>query len=184
MSQPFLILLRGINVGGKNIIAMSALRDSLTAAGFTQVQTYIQSGNVLLCSHLSEKALQQQVQAVIQERFGIAIRVWVLTQAAVEQIIKQKPPAFGQNPDQYRYDVLFLSAPELVETALSQLTLKQGVDKVTAGPGVLYFTRQIAKLSQSHLSRIVQLPIYQEMTIRNWNTTKKLGLLIQQPATE
>ena len=65
-------------------------------------------------------------------------------------------------------------------SVLNALTLKEGVDEVHAGKGVLYFSRLIAKATQSKISRIVSLPIYQEMTIRNWNTTTQLLNLIEK----
>jgi uncharacterized protein (DUF1697 family) len=59
------------------------------------------------------------------------------------------------------------------------VTGREGVDKVSAGPGVLYFSRLIRKAAQSRLNRIVSMPIYQSMTIRNWNTTTKLLELME-----
>jgi uncharacterized protein (DUF1697 family) len=56
---------------------------------------------------------------------------------------------------------------------------KEGVDQAFAGDGVLYFSRLISKASQSHLTRIIALPIYQQMTIRNWNTSTRLLSLME-----
>ena len=58
--------------------------------------------------------------------------------------------------------------------AMKSITTKEGVDQASAGKGVLYFSRLISRATQSHLSRVVSLPVYQSMTIRNWNTTTKL----------
>jgi len=63
--------------------------------------------------------------------------------------------------------------------AFKSVTTKPGVDKACAGKGVLYFSRLIAKATQSRLSRLTQLPVYQNMTIRNWNTTTKLLTLMK-----
>jgi uncharacterized protein (DUF1697 family) len=65
--------------------------------------------------------------------------------------------------------------PPLTATkALKQVPTKGGVDQVASGPGALYFSRLTSKATQSRLSRVVSMPIYQSMTIRNWNTTTKL----------
>jgi uncharacterized protein (DUF1697 family) len=58
--------------------------------------------------------------------------------------------------------------------------VKPGVDRAVAGDGVLYFSRLIARASQSHLARIVGTPVYRHMTIRNWNTSSRLLGLMQQ----
>ena len=62
---------------------------------------------------------------------------------------------------------------------MKSVLTKQGVDQAHAGTGVLYFSRLISKASQSQLSRLVSLPIYKSMTIRNWNTTTKLLQLLE-----
>jgi uncharacterized protein (DUF1697 family) len=55
-----------------------------------------------------------------------------------------------------------------------------GVDGVHAGTGVLYFSRLIAKATQSRLNKIISSPIYPSVTIRNWNTTTKLRSMMDQ----
>jgi uncharacterized protein (DUF1697 family) len=62
---------------------------------------------------------------------------------------------------------------------IKTVPVKEGADQAHAGVGVLYFSRLIRKASQSRLSRIVSLPIYQSMTTRNWNTTTKLLRMIE-----
>jgi len=57
---------------------------------------------------------------------------------------------------------------------MKSVTTKEGVDQAFAGKRVLYFSRLISKAAQSHLTRIITMPVYQNMTIRNWNTTIKL----------
>jgi uncharacterized protein (DUF1697 family) len=60
------------------------------------------------------------------------------------------------------------------------VSARPGVDRVFAGDGVLYFSRLISRAAQSHLSRVVGAPAYQNMTIRNWNTTVKLFDLMKR----
>ena len=68
--------------------------------------------------------------------------------------------------------------PLTASEAMISVTTKQGVDEVFVGPDVLYFSRLTARATQSHLARIVALPVYQSMTIRNWNTTIKILALM------
>ena len=65
---------------------------------------------------------------------------------------------------------------------MKSLLTREGVDRAAAGRGVLYFSRLTSRAAQSQLSRIVSMPIYQSMTIRNWNTTTKLLQLMQGSA--
>ncbi len=62
---------------------------------------------------------------------------------------------------------------------MKSITTREGVDQAFGGEGVLYFSRLISRASQSRLTRIIGMPIYQSMTIRNWNTTTKLASLME-----
>jgi uncharacterized protein (DUF1697 family) len=65
--------------------------------------------------------------------------------------------------------------------AIADVPTREGVDRAWTGPGVLYFDRLAARASQSRLSKIVSLPIYRSLTIRNWATTCKLLEMLESP---
>ena len=65
------VLLRGINIGSRNRVAMAALRDALEEAGFTDVQTYLQSGNVVLESRAKSETVRRKVEQLVEDRFGL-----------------------------------------------------------------------------------------------------------------
>jgi uncharacterized protein (DUF1697 family) len=88
--------------------------------------------------------------------------------------VEGAPEGYGDDPATYRYDVIFLKAPLIAREALRRVPVRPDVDEVYAGRGVLYHSRLIARAAQSRLSRVVSMPIYQSMTIRNWNTTTRL----------
>ncbi|HVR19008.1 MAG TPA: hypothetical protein VMS65_04915, partial [Polyangiaceae bacterium] len=79
----------------------------------------------------------------------------------------------------FRYDVIFLKEPLTAALAMKSVRTKEGVDRAFAGKRVLYFSRLVAKATQSQLGKLVGLPVYKSMTIRNWNTTTKLLALMQ-----
>jgi uncharacterized protein (DUF1697 family) len=186
MITQYLALLRGINVGGKNIIKMADLKACFEANRFGNVATYIQSGNVLFTAPETDpSSLAGKIEAALSSTFpAYKARIMLRSYEELNQIARSAPQGFGSQPKEYRYDVLYLRAPLTAPQVLEGLSIKPGVDEVFAGPGVLYFSRLIAKASQSHLTRIVSLPIYQEMTIRNWNTTCKLLALMDARAQE
>lgn len=178
-SNHCLALLRGINVGGRNIIKMTDLKACFEAAGCTDVLTYIQSGNVIFRSAVGDPAeLEGILEGALSDRFAYASRVVTRTRAQLAQAVAGAPPGFGAEPDTYRYDVIFLKSPKTAEEAMRSVSLKEGVDRADAGEGVLYFSRLASRAAQSRLTRLISLPIYQYMTIRNWNTTTKLLALM------
>lgn len=171
----YLALLRGINVGGKNLIRMDDLRACFEDNGFRNVVTYIQSGNVLFDSDQTARGrLVARIEDMLAASFRYHASVVLRTRQQMAEVVKRAPKGFGTQPASYRYDVIFLKEPLRAATAMKRVAAKPGVDQVYAGAGALYFSRLISKASQSHLPRLVSLPIYQSMTIRNWNTTTTL----------
>lgn len=168
-------LLRGINVGGSNIIKMSDLRLCFETMGLTGVETYIQSGNVVFSTkRLSKTRLTEMIEKVLGERFLYESRVIVVSARELEHIVAQAPKGFGKEPDVYRYDVLFVREPMRAGEAIKEVTINPAVDAAHTGDHALYFRRLISRASQSHLTKLVQRPVYKHITIRNWNTTTRL----------
>jgi len=177
----YLALLRGINVGGNNIIKMADLKACFEDMGFTDVGTYIQSGNVLFKSTEKDKLkLTHKIEKALSERFSYKSRMIVVAHKELIKIVDGAPKGFGKDLDQYRYDVIFLKEPLTARDAMKNVSTKEGVDKAYIGKYVLYFSRLISKTSQSHITKIFALPMYQNMTIRNWNTTTKLMVLMEK----
>lgn len=177
----YLALLRGINVGGKNIIKMMDLKACFESLGFSDVVTYIQSGNVLFKSAEKDKAkLTNRVEKELSKQFDYPSRLVIVTHKELKEIVHNAPRGFGAEPDKFRYDVIFLKEPLTPKEALKSVSTKEGVDATYAGEHILYFSRLISKATQSRLTRIISLPIYQSMTIRNWNTTTKLLALMEK----
>ena len=177
----YLALLRGINVGGNNIIKMADLKACFEHLGLTDVATYIQSGNVLFKSAEKDKLkLTHKIEKALSERFSYKARMVVVAYKELKKIVDGAPKGFGKDLDQYRCDVIFLKEPLTARDAMKNVSLKEGIDAAYAGKSVLYFSRLISKATQSHLSKIIALPMYQNMTIRNWNTTTKLLALMEK----
>ena len=170
-------LLRGINVGGSNVIPMTALRASFEGLGLHDVATYIQSGNVLFTTDGEASTLAKlapRIESTLSKQFGYRATVVLRSRRQMERIVEQAPRRFGHDPAKYRYDVVFLKEPVSADDVLPSIALREGVDTAYAGEGVVYFSRLVERAGQSYLSRIIALPQYKQMTIRNWNTTTKL----------
>jgi uncharacterized protein (DUF1697 family) len=183
--NQYVALLRGINVGGNNLIKMSALKTCFEETGLRDVTTYIQTGNVLFTAgRTNPRALTGQIENALSATFAFECRVVVRSFEQMKATVEKSPKGFGRQPAVYRYDVIFLKEPLTPEDALTHVRAKPGVDRVFSGDGVLYFSRLISKATQSQLSRIVGTPAYANMTIRNWNTTVKLLDLMKRSAAE
>ena len=186
--MTYLALLRGINVGGNNIIKMEDLRECFEQTRriakqervpggmkFENVRTYIQSGNVLFDTPKTKsEMLEANIEKALKKRFDYDGIVVVISDKELESIVDEAPKGFGAKPEKYRYDVLFLKRPMKASAAAKEITLNENVDKMHVGKHAIYFSRLADKASTSRLSKLASQPIYQHITIRNWNTTTKL----------
>jgi uncharacterized protein (DUF1697 family) len=180
--NTYVILIRGINVGGKNKIPMADLRKCLEEQGFSNVSTYIASGNVILKSSRRADEVKAQIEGVLPENFKLDdafIKVLVLTQDQLQAIIDNKPRGFGEQPEKYHSDAIFLMSIDSAQ-AMPAFNPREGVDKVWPGEGVIYSQRLSAQRTKSRLSKIMGSPVYKSMTIRNWNTPTKLLEMLGQ----
>lgn len=178
--NTFLVLLRGVNVGGNNALAMGTLRVALTKQGFLQVSTYINSGNIILQSDQQPKEIQTRIESLLLGTFRlntVTVKALVLSYQQFQAIIDARPKGFGEQPEVYDSDVLFLIDTPIHEV-LPLFQTREGVDMLWPGDGVVYFQRQHAQRTKSKLSKIVMTPAYKSITIRSWNTTRKLFILL------
>lgn len=174
--NTYIVLIRGINVGGKNKVLMAGLKECLEQLGFSDVSTYIASGNVILESSKGNDEIRDRIEKALPESFKLddeIIRVLVLTRDQFQAIIDNKPKGFGEQPEKYHSDVIFLIGIDSAQ-AMSVFKPREGVDQVWPGDGVVYSQRISSQRSKSRLSRIIATPEYKFMTIRSWNTTTKL----------
>lgn len=180
--RTYVILLRGINVGGKNRVPMGELRACLEELGFAEVRTYIASGNVILRSSVGATEVRELIEAELPRRFKLdaeLIKVLVLTPAKLRSVVDGRPPGFGDRPDTFHSDAIFLMDIPVAK-AMTVFKPREGVDDIWPGRGVIYSQRLSAERTRSRLGAIVGTPEYRSMTIRNWNTTTKLVALLDE----
>jgi len=180
--NTYLVLLRGINVGGKNKVPMAGLRKCLEELGFSSVSTYIASGNVILKSDKHVEEITAQIEAALPGCFKLddaLIKILVLTRNQLQAVVDNKPEGFGEQPEKYHSDAIFLMGIDSAQT-MPVFDPREGVDKVWAGDGVIYSQRLSAQRTKSRLGKIVGTPAYKSMTIRSWTTTTKLLELLSK----
>ena len=172
-------LLRGVNVGGKSLVKMAELQQAAAAAGLQDVQTYIQSGNIIFSSDITDPdKIAAIVKAAIQKSFVLDIGVAVFSKAAWQKIIKSAPRDWGHDETK-RHNLLVLIKPYDVNEVMTTIgELKPEVETLTAGNGVIYHSLSIKLHTRTRLTRVVGRPVYKQMTIRNYNTASKLLALM------
>jgi uncharacterized protein (DUF1697 family) len=173
-------LLRGINVGGNNKIAMADLRDVVASLGHTDVSTYIQSGNVLFTARETDTdALAADLERAIEQAFGLRPRVIVLSRAELAQVISDNPYTAEPNP-KYVHAMFFPAVPgqqmrESVAAAEQQAAEKGGSDEATVVGRTLFLHTPDGYGRSELATRLARSrsPVA-EGTARNWSTVTKL----------
>ena len=174
--RTFIALLRGINVGGKNKVPMAGLKTLLEEIGLEDVSTYIASGNAMFRSGLAASTIARRIEEGLTSAFKLddeLVKVLVLSHAELKAVIDKRPKGFGDEPDKYHSDAVFLMDIDRDE-AFALFKPRDGVDKVWPGEGLVYSQRLSAERTKSRLSKIMESPLYKSMTIRSWQTTQKL----------
>jgi uncharacterized protein (DUF1697 family) len=175
--STFIALLRGINVTGHNKIAMSDLRSLCANIGWTDVQSYIQSGNLVFSAAGSLASLEAELEQAIELRFGLTIPVIVRTAADWPVYIQSNP--FPDESDREPNLVLLAlskSPPHQDAAPLLQDRAANGERIVQAGDALwIHYPDGVgrSKLSPALFDRLVGSPV----TARNWRTVLRLDEL-------
>lgn len=176
----YVALLRGVNVGGKSLVKMADLKAAVEAAGFTDVSTYINSGNVLFSSDETDKLkLAKAITKIIDTTFGLDVKTVIFSSDDVATVIQQMPKGWGGDLG-WKYNTLFLIPPYDIDEIVAEVgELKPEIEILAKGEGVLYQGLEFKMYGRTRTGKLAAMRCYQQMTIRNYNTTMKLHALLQ-----
>ena len=167
------VLLRAVNLGSTNTVAMPRLRDALTAAGFDDVVSYVQSGNVVVSSSLSAARVEAAVHDVIAAEFGLDIRVIVRSAAQLRKVVAGNPwPKAADDPA--RLVVVFL-AGKPAKDALKDVDAAAYEPERFALAGTELYLWYVNGQGRSRFpAGFWEKRIGVPGTARNWNTVTKM----------
>lgn len=177
--MKFVAFLRGINVGGNALIKMSSLKAAVENSGFKNVSTYIASGNVLFESDEPADAIRDRLEKDLSKTFGIDLRIVIRSQQQLEHTLLNVPPEWDKSKDLRCY-MAFVREPTAAEDVLKEIQLKEEVDSVKVGPGVLYLTTKLEGIVKSGFNKLATKKLCKEITIRTHNTSKKMVALMKK----
>jgi len=182
--DTLLVLLRGINVGGNRLIAMSDLREAFAGMGFVDPVTYIQSGNVIVGSRRPKSGrTASTIERRLSEAFGYGARVVVRDAGEVARIVRGIPKTWDPADATMRFNVLFLTDRIRAESVVDPSTLVTGIETLKVGDHVLYWAAPLRTLTRTAMVKLSSRPAYQEMTVRSLRTTLRLADLMRERAS-
>src|SRR6266542_614792 len=179
-NSVFVALLRGVNVGGNNMISMSSLKASFEKMGFDDVTSYINSGNIIFrAKELDARKLEKRIEGLLSAEYQLACKVVVRSVSDMATLIRSIPDRWNGDR-RWRYNVIFLrhsiDSQEIVDT----LKPRDGIEQVVYRPGTLLWSAQVKHVSRTAMLKLPGQKIYQNMTVRNLNTTRKLYELMSR----
>jgi uncharacterized protein (DUF1697 family) len=175
----YVALLRGINVGGKNKMEMARLKATFEAVGMENVTTYINSGNVVFSDKRRKPAtLTKRLEQAIEADFGFPIKVLIRDQPTIKKILKALPDSWT-NDSAMRCDVFFLWESFDKKDVLDELNWKPEIEDVVYVPGAVIWRIDRSNVGRSRLQKMIGTDLYRGMTIRNANTVRRLGELME-----
>ncbi|QQS19911.1 DUF1697 domain-containing protein [Candidatus Saccharibacteria bacterium] len=174
--MTYVVLLRGVNVGGNTRVEMSRLKAILESLGCTDVQTYLNSGNAV-CKKAT-KLNATEVEKAIEVEFGFAVPVLVLDANTVCRVAESIPESW-RNDDDQKSDVAFLFPAADDASIVMKVGCNSDIETGLYVPGALLWNIERKHQSRGSLPKVVGTPLYQQMSIRNVNTARKLAELVQ-----
>ncbi|HVI40935.1 MAG TPA: DUF1697 domain-containing protein [Anaerovoracaceae bacterium] len=173
--MKYIALLRGINVGGNNKVPMKDLKTCFENAGFLNVMTYINSGNVIFDSEEQNIGmLTKKCEEIIEKRFGFPIGLALIDVNALKEALDHAPEWWGDDPDS-KHNAIFVIQPATAEGIISDVgNVKPEYEQVYAYKEMIFWSAPLTTFSRTRWSKIVGTKAYQYITIRNANTARKL----------
>jgi uncharacterized protein (DUF1697 family) len=175
----FVALLRGVNVGGNNMISMKSLKESFETIGFTNVSTYINSGNIIFQSKEADpRKLERKIEQMLSSDYQLDSKVVLRSLSEMEQLIKALPRHWDDSG--WRYNVIFLRHSIDSEKIVAELPANSDIEEVLYRPGALLWSVEASQAARSKMVKLSSRKISQDMTVRNLNTTRKLYDLMKK----
>jgi len=171
--NTWIVLIRGINVGGKRIVPMKDLREKLTHAGYGNVRTYIQSGNVVFDADETDKtAICLGVADCINDGFGFTPKIMALATDTMARIIKGNPYPVAEGTPKLLH-ISFLAEPALNADIVTLNGVKTDTERfhITNDAVYVYYPEGIGK---SKLASRLEKCLGVLVTTRNWRSANKI----------
>ena len=175
----WIILLRGVNVSGKNKVPMAEWKAGLAALGYTNIVTLQNSGNAVLDTNSDRAALIHEVTGLMRERFGLEIPVYVIEQESLRELLAQSPAWWGHEDKAIYDNLIFLLPPCTADDLCEGLGEPHPtLEKVSPCGDAVFWSFDRQKYQKTNWwPRTAQEPAREWITIRTAGTVRKLAAL-------
>jgi uncharacterized protein (DUF1697 family) len=174
MEYKYIALFRGINVGGNKKVEMKRLKQVFESLGYTNISTYLNSGNVLFESQKKKSIIYKKIDEYLKKEFRFDIPTLIKTKQEME-IIAETIPKEWQNDSTQKTDVGYLFDEIDSEKIIEELPIKKEYIDIRYIKGAIFWNVARKNYHKSRINKIISHRLYQQMTIRNVNTARFLA---------
>lgn len=175
--KRYIALLRGINISGKNKIPMPELKSCFIEFGYSNVTTHLNSGNVIFSvDESNEIILADRIKAVIQVRFDLDIRVFVVLQEKLEDLLSKAPDWWGTDTKEIYDNLIFVMPPSTAENIAEQVgEPTKELEKIFIYNNTIFWSFDRKKYAKANWwKKTASAGIGETLTIRTANTLRKI----------
>ncbi|MDR1450093.1 MAG: DUF1697 domain-containing protein [Propionibacteriaceae bacterium] len=178
VARRHIALLRGVNVGGNNMISMSKLKAAFVEHGFEDVATYINSGNVLFTSDLDPVALRTACGHLLETELGLRTPVCLIPADELAEAVDQAPDWWNKNKESSHNAIFVIPPLTPAQVCATVGPINPEHESVACQGSLIFWSAPLKTYSRTRFSKIIQdKSLYNSITIRNANTTLKLAAL-------
>jgi len=176
--KRYIALLRGINISGKNKIAMPELKAGFIALGYVDVLTYLNSGNVIFSVAEGDEIVHvDKIKTMIQERFDLEISVFVILQEKLKELLRKAPDWWGADSKEIYDNLIFVmpfTTAENIAEKIGEPTKE--LEQICICENVIFWSFDRKKYAKANWwKKTASVGIGEMLTIRTANTLKKIA---------
>ncbi len=173
----YIVLLRGINISGKNKISMLELKQELENNNFYGVKTYLNSGNIILSSDIKDKlVISNNINKIIKDKFNLDIPIFVITLTELKELLDNKPDWWGSDNKEIYDNIIFIIPPFTYKEIYDVLGKEnKSLEKIYEYKNNIFWSYKLAFYRKTNWwSRTASTSIKDNITIRTAGTVKKI----------
>jgi uncharacterized protein (DUF1697 family) len=176
------IVVISLNSLGAAVMPGVRLKESFGRMGFGDVATYINSGNIIFTTREGDaRKLESSIEGMLSSEYELECKVVVRSLSEMADLVKGLPETWGGD-GRWKYNVIFLRHSIDSENILDGLKPESDIEQIVYRPGTLLWSARISDLSRASMHKLPSQKLFQEMTVRNTNTTRKLYELMKNMA--
>ena len=175
--KRYIAFLRGINISGKNKVSMAELKQGFVRLDYTDVKTYLNSGNVIFSSDEADTIkTTSRIEEMIKNQFGLDIPVFVISKEEIEDILYHAPDWWGDENKEIYDNLIFIMSPATFKDVYDEIgEPKEGLEKIEEYKETVFWSFSRKEYQKTNWwSKTANVNISKKLTIRTANTVRKI----------